>query len=218
MEEPIVDDAAAEQILQPRRRPAQQRSRERYSRILVAARRVLVDHGFESFTFDEVAKRAGVPIGTLYQFFANKYVLICELDREDTAATVAELQSFATQVPTLQWPDILDELIDHLADMWRADPSRRAVWHAVQSTPATRATAAATEQPVLSLLGEVLSPLAPNTDATARRVIAGLLVHTLVSLLNYSVHDESSSEEEFRSTVGEIKRMLLAYLFAVATG
>lgn len=218
MEEPIVDDAAAEQILQPRRRPAQQRSRERYSRILVAARRVLVDHGFESFTFDEVAKRAGVPIGTLYQFFANKYVLICELDREDTAATVAELQRFATQVPTLQWPDILDELIDHLADMWRADPSRRAVWHAVQSTPATRATAAATEQPVLSLLGEVLSPLAPNTDATARRVIAGLLVHTLVSLLNYSVHDESSSEEEFRSTVGEIKRMLLAYLFAVATG
>ena len=218
MEEPIVDDAAAEQILQPRRRPAQQRSRERYSRILVAARRVLVDHGFESFTFDEVAKRAGVPIGTLYQFFANKYVLICELDREDTAATVAELQRFATQVPTLQWPDILDELIEHLADMWRADPSRRAVWHAVQSTPATRATAAATEQPVLALLGEVLTPLAPTTDATARRVIAGLLVHTLVSLLNYSVHDETSSEEEFRSTVGEIKRMLLAYLFAMATG
>ena len=51
--------------------------------------------GFESFTFDEVAKRAEVPIGTLYQFFANKYVLIYELDREDTADTVAELQRFA---------------------------------------------------------------------------------------------------------------------------
>ena len=102
MEEPVVAGAAVEKILQPRRRPAQQRSRERYSRILVAARRVLVDYGFESFTFDEVAKRAGVPIGTLYQFFANKYVLICELDREDTAATVTELQRFATQVPTLQ--------------------------------------------------------------------------------------------------------------------
>ena len=60
MEEPVVAGAAVEKILQPRRRPAQQRSRERYSRILVAARRVLVDYGFESFTFDEVAKRAGV--------------------------------------------------------------------------------------------------------------------------------------------------------------
>ncbi|NMB22855.1 MAG: helix-turn-helix transcriptional regulator, partial [Corynebacterium sp.] len=64
------------EILVPRRRPAQQRSRERFNRILTAARSVLVDLGFESFTFDEVAKRAEVPIGTLYQFFANKYVLI----------------------------------------------------------------------------------------------------------------------------------------------
>ncbi len=101
--------------------------------------------------------------------------------------------------------------------MWRADPSRRAVWHAVQSTPATRATAAATEQPVLALLGEVLLPLAPTTDAKERRVIAGLLVHTLVSLLNYSIDEVVTSEEEFRSMVAEIKRMLLAYLFAVAT-
>lgn len=212
-----LDLNAAEKILQPRRRPAQQRSRAKYSRILAAARSVLVDMGFESFTFDEVAKRAEVPIGTLYQFFANKYVLICELDREDTADTVAELQRFADQVPALQWPDILDELIDHLADMWRADPSRRAVWHAVQSTPATRATAAATEQPVLALLAEVLRPLAPNASRNKRLTIAGLLVHTMVSLLNYSVHDEHMTDHMFHATVDEIKRMLIAYLFAVAT-
>ena len=78
-------DQDAPDILLPRRRPAQQRSRERFNRILASARAVLVDVGFESFTFDEVARRAEVPIGTLYQFFANKYVLICELDRQDTA-------------------------------------------------------------------------------------------------------------------------------------
>lgn len=88
------------EILVPRRRPAQQRSREKYSRILSSARAVLVDAGFESFTFDEVARRAEVPIGTLYQFFANKYVLICELDREDTAAIVAELNAFSKRPRT----------------------------------------------------------------------------------------------------------------------
>ncbi|MCS4535297.1 TetR/AcrR family transcriptional regulator [Corynebacterium sp. HS2168-gen11] len=205
------------EILQPRRRPAQQRSKQRYSRILQAARDVLVDLGFESFTFDEVAKRAEVPIGTLYQFFANKYVLICELDREDTAATVAELTAFAQQVPALQWPDILDELIEHFADMWRADRSRRAVWHAVQSTPATRATAADTERPVLEILAHVLRPLSPGVPESTRLSIAGLLVHTLVSLLNYAVTDEHISDAEFHATVEEIKRMLIAYLFAVAT-
>ena len=47
-----------EEILVPRRRPAQARSRERFERIVQAARAVLVDVGFESFTFDEVAHRA----------------------------------------------------------------------------------------------------------------------------------------------------------------
>ncbi|MCS4490668.1 TetR family transcriptional regulator [Corynebacterium sp. ES2794-CONJ1] len=204
-------------ILQPRRRPAQQRSKERYSRILEVARTVLVEYGFESFTFDEVARRAEVPIGTLYQFFANKYVLICELDREDTAKSVVELKKFAEQIPALQWPDILNELIGHLADLWRADPSRRAVWHAVQSTPATRATAAETERPILDILATVLKPLAPTATAEERHVIAALLMHMLVSLLNYAVHDPHVSEADFDRTVGEIKRMAVAYLFAVAT-
>lgn len=206
----------AGEILLPRRRPAQARSRERFSRILAAARDVLVEVGFESFTFDEVAKRAEVPIGTLYQFFANKYVLICELDRQDTAATVAEFQKFAQQVPAMQWPDLLDELIDHLASMWRADPSRRAVWHAIQSTPATRATAADTEKGMLEMLAEVLRPLALGASDAERHALAGLLVHTVVSLLNYAIME--NTEAEFQLTVAEIKRMIQAYLFAVAAG
>lgn len=209
-------------ILVPRRRPAQQRSRERFDRILAAARTVLVDVGFESFTFDEVAKRAEVPIGTLYQFFANKYVLICELDRQDAAGIVSELRSFATRVPALQWPDFLDEFIDHLAGLWRDDPTRRAVWHAIQSTPATRATAAETEREMLQLIATVMKPLAPAAPESKRMELAGILVHTVSSLLNFAVRDEGEegvvSDASFDTTVKEIKRMLVAYLFAVATG
>lgn len=209
-------------ILVPRRRPAQQRSRERFDRILAAARTVLVDVGFESFTFDEVAKRAEVPIGTLYQFFANKYVLICELDRQDAAGIVSELRSFATRVPALQWPDFLDEFIDHLAGLWRDDPTRRAVWHAIQSTPATRATAAETEREMLQLIATVMKPLAPAAPESKRMELAGILVHTVSSLLNFAVRDEGEEgavlDASFDTTVKEIKRMLVAYLFAVATG
>lgn len=203
-------------ILLPRRRPAQARSRERFNRILKAARGVLVDSGFESFTFDEVSRRAEVPIGTLYQFFANKYVLICELDRQDTAENLEEIRKFSEHVPALQWPDFLDEFIDHLARMWREDPSRRAVWHAVQSTPATRATAAATERELLEPLAEILEPLAQHMDYEQRIELAGFLVHTVVSLLNYAIRSEDA--ETFTSVVDEVKRMLVAYLFSVATG
>ena len=206
------------EILVPRRRPAQQRSRERFNRILTAARSVLVDVGFESFTFDEVAKRADVPLGTLYQFFANKYVLICELDRVDNAEAVAELKKFSEQVPALQWPDILDEFIEHLARLWREDPSRRAVWHAIQSTPATRATAAATEKEMLEIIAGVMKPLARGASYEERMSLAGLLVHTVSSLLNYAVRDAEIPDEAFEAIVVEIKRMLVSYLFSVATG
>lgn len=204
------------EILVPRRRPAQARSRERFERILQAARDVLVETGFESFTFDEVSRRAGVPIGTLYQFFANKYVLICELDRQDTAANVEELEKFSQHVPALQWPDLLDEFIDHLARMWREDPSRRAVWHAIQSTPATRTTGADTERTMLLPLAAILEPLAQDMEYEQRIELARFLVHTVVSLLNYATH--ADSDEDFDAVVTEIKRMLVAYLFSVATG
>ena len=202
------------ELLVPRRRPAQARSRERYNRILNAARSELVDVGFESFTFDEVSRRAEVPIGTLYQFFANKYVLICELDRQDTGENLEEIQRFSEHVPALQWPDFLDEFIDHLARMWREDPSRRAVGHAVQSTPATRATAADTELQLLKPVAEILEPLAQRMTYDERVELAGFLVHTVVSMLNYAA---SGEPENFDDVVGEIKRMLIAYLFSVAT-
>ena len=63
----------------------------------------------------------------------------------------------------------------------------------------------------------MLRPLAPNASRNERLTIAGLLVHTMVSLLNYSVHDEHMTDHMFHATVDEIKRMLIAYLFAVAT-
>lgn len=201
------------EILLPRRRPAQARSRERFERILQAARAVLVDVGFESFTVDEVAHRAGVPIGTLYQFFANKYVLVCELDRQDTAASRAEIERFSRRAPDMQWPDVLDETIDHLARMWRDDPSRRAVWHAVQSTPATRATAADTERQLLFPLSEILSPLAPSMSDDERIDLAGFLIHNVVSQLNYATAGDPG---DFDAVVVEIKRMLVSYLFAIA--
>ena len=203
------------EILVPRRRPSQARSRERFHRILQAARAVLVDVGFESFTFDEVARRAEVPIGTIYQFFANKYAMICERDRGDTAETVGALRSFSAQIPAPQWPEVLEGFIDHLAHMWSEDPSRRAVWHAIQSTPATRATAADTQQEMLAIIAQALRPLAPEMGETARHEMAGLLVHTVVSLMNFGV--QSDDAKAFFRTVDETKRMLVAYLFSVAT-
>ncbi|MGA9102397.1 TetR/AcrR family transcriptional regulator [Aeromicrobium sp.] len=198
------------EILEPRRRPTQERSHKKFDHLLEVSRELLLEVGFESFTCEEVAHRAGLPIGTLYQFFQNKYVIVCELDRVDAVAVRQELEQFASEIPSLDWLKFLDRLIDHVAALWTGDPSRRAVWHAVQSTPATRATAAVTERELASQVAYVLGPLTPGTPRERRTIMAEVIIHVVYSMLNFSIRDGQSHEE----AVVELKRLLAAYLLS----
>jgi len=196
------------EILEPRRRPTQERSHKKFDHLLEVSRELLLEVGFESFTCEEVAHRAGLPIGTLYQFFQNKYVIVCELDRVDAVAVREELQQFAQEIPSLDWLKFLDRLIDHVAALWVSDQSRRAVWHAVQSTPATRATAAVTERALAAEIAYVLGPLTPGTPRERRTIMAEVILHVAYSMLNFSIRDGQSHSE----AVVELKRLLAAYL------
>lgn len=200
-------DEETEGPLLPRKRPAQERSRRTFSAILTAAREVLIDVGFESLTCEQIAQRANTPIGTLYQYFANKYVIVCELDRQDTTAVRDELSAFAAEIPSLEWPQLLEKFLDHLAALWRDDPSRRAVWLAVKSTPATRTTASLNERLLADQVARILAPLTPS-QRERREMMSQVLVHTAYSLLSFSVQDGHDHEQ----TVRELKRMLAGYL------
>jgi AcrR family transcriptional regulator len=194
----------------PRRRPSQERSRRRFDEILRAARALLVEVGFESFTSEQVALRAGVPIGSLYQFFGNKYAIICELDRLDTADVQGELDKFAAVIPTLDWGQLMERLLDHLAELWRTDPSRRAVWLAMQATPQTRVIAAEHERALAEQVTRVLAPLTPGSKIAHRQNIAEVIVHVTYSMLNFSIRDGQSHPD----AVVQLKTLLTGYLAA----
>lgn len=63
----------------PRKKPRQERSRATVDAILEATAHILVAHGFEDTTTRQVAERAGVSIGSLYQYFPSKEALITAL-------------------------------------------------------------------------------------------------------------------------------------------
>ena len=58
-----------------RRTPRQQRSRDTVDVIIEAATRVLAKFGWAKFTTNEVARLAGVSVGSLYQYFPSKLAL-----------------------------------------------------------------------------------------------------------------------------------------------
>jgi AcrR family transcriptional regulator len=62
-----------------RRRPSQRRSQVTVTAILDAAARVFEERGFEAGTTNFVAERAGVSIGSLYEYFPNKDAMVVAL-------------------------------------------------------------------------------------------------------------------------------------------
>jgi AcrR family transcriptional regulator len=66
-----------------RRQPVQARSQARVERILTAATAVVEEQGVDAATTRAIAAAAGVPVATLYQFFADRdAVLDAVLERE----------------------------------------------------------------------------------------------------------------------------------------
>ncbi len=65
-----------EMVLEPRKSPVQARSAASVDAILEATLQVLLSVGKERLTTTAVAMRAGVSVGTLYQYFPNKSALL----------------------------------------------------------------------------------------------------------------------------------------------
>ena len=67
---------------EPRKWPKQARSKASFAAILEAAAQLLRDGDHEALTTNHIAARAGVSIGTLYEFFGSKEAIIAVLAAE----------------------------------------------------------------------------------------------------------------------------------------
>ena len=78
---------------QPRKIPVQRRAVATCAAIVEAAARILEDQGAEALNTNLVAERAGVSIGTLYQYYPDKQAILVALIRRERAALLAELRA-----------------------------------------------------------------------------------------------------------------------------
>ncbi|MEK6423971.1 MAG: helix-turn-helix domain-containing protein [Burkholderia gladioli] len=79
--------------LQPRKTPSQPRAAETVAAIVEAAAQVLEARGLEGFNTNAVAERAGVSIGSLYQYFPGKDALTVALMQRETQRFLDEMDA-----------------------------------------------------------------------------------------------------------------------------
>src|SRR5215813_2430316 len=110
---------------EPRKMPVQARSTVTVDAISEATIQVLLSHGAERLTTTRVAERAGVSVGTLYQYYPNKQSLlfaVLEHHLNRVAARVEEACESARHKPLTK---MIQEMVEAFvnAKMERADIS-----------------------------------------------------------------------------------------------
>ncbi len=84
-------------LLRPRKLPRQTRATATVTAILDAGADILESQGFDAYTTNAIAERAGASIGSLYQYFPNKTALTQALIARENAALLSELAKLSDQ-------------------------------------------------------------------------------------------------------------------------
>lgn len=94
-------NAARSTVISSRKQPQQSRSNQLVEAVLDAAVQVLMREGAQRFTTARVAERAGVSVGSLYQYFPNKASILFRLQSDEWRRTSALLRSILEDGTTL---------------------------------------------------------------------------------------------------------------------
>lgn len=112
-----------------RKRPKQERSIQRVDVILTAAAQLIAEKGVSGMKMTEIAAVAGVPIGSVYQYFPEKAAIVTALfDRHAVLVQQKTREVFATVTSLEHALDLICGTIDWYYREFRSDPTYMGVW------------------------------------------------------------------------------------------
>jgi AcrR family transcriptional regulator len=161
--------------------PTQQRSRERFERILASAAELLVEKGSEDFRMSDVVALSGVPFGSLYQYFPDKTAIIGTLaERYDEIGRACVESELAAVETAADLKPALCRIVDGYYRMFAEAPVMRDIWQATQADRALQAQDAAEGLRLAGLMADTMRRIDPGMGAEAS-MMASRLIMTLIA-------------------------------------
>lgn len=178
--------------------PVQQRSRERFERILGCAAEVMAEKGGEAFRMSDIVERTGVPFGSLYQYFPDKTAIIGTLaerynavGRECVAGDLAQVRSAQDLHPALC------RIVDSYYDLFMREPVMRDIWRATQADRALQAMDEEDGLYLSGLLGETVRRIAPAAEAEVVDAFAQLIMTLIAAAVRQAITLDDAAARRF---------------------
>jgi AcrR family transcriptional regulator len=199
--------AAKESTL--RTTPRQIRGQERVTLILDVSEKLLLSKGYEALSTNAVAAEAGISIGSLYHFFADKVAILEALIERYNEAYFAVLGTVHQANKDIRLEAYLDGFLKALIEFGKIRPALLVVFsHALTASARFEALEIESTGRMTSLMGAYYQQRNPKLSEKKSTLVAWVVL-TMTEALLLAIGD---SQEEIESRYQETKRALKAYL------
>ncbi len=196
-----------------RKHPKQARSVELVAAILDAAAQVLAKGGAQRFTTARVAEKAGVSVGSLYQYFPNKAAILFRLQSDEWRQTTDLLREVLEDVRTPP-PERLRLLVQTFIRSECEEAEMRLALNDAaplyRDTPEAREARDSGRETVQAFMQEALP-----TTSQAIRAVAGVLITTTLSAVGKQFFERPRTSAEIEAYADALADMFCAYLKAL---
>ncbi len=204
----------AQPVVKMRKKASQARAAATIEAIVEAAAQVLQKEGEEALTTAKVAGRAGVSIGSIYQYFPNKEAILLALIRKEREAIAAEVARKIAAIEPMNGEAMVRGVIATLVAAFRPRRKRRKLVALMAALSADRDDFGAILRDQIGDLILAVShqypdmaarPLTPASAYVLTRAVMGAIRAAVVE--NAKILDDPEFEEE-------LCRLAISYLKA----
>lgn len=198
---------AADGAAAPGRAPTQQRSRDRVERLLAVAARLIAARGSDALRMSEVAEKAGVSIGSLYQYFPDKGAVIRTLaERYNAQGRACIAEALAPVYDKAGLRRAFAGLVDTYYALFLKEPVMRDIWSGIQADKALQEIDRADSRANGAVLAAAMARARPRADRAALEHAAFLVMQLGEATMRLAV---SVHRREGDALVETYKRMAL---------
>ncbi|MDS1270039.1 TetR/AcrR family transcriptional regulator [Lipingzhangella sp. LS1_29] len=192
-----------------RRLPTQQRSRERVHRMLTACAELLDEGSYTALTTTRIAERAGVAIGSVYQFFPDRQAVARALALIHAQTLRSWAQRRLAEVQPTGWCQTVDAVLDAYIDMHRHAPGFRTLHFGEDVDARLLDVSETSHQVIVDLLRSVLGESLPE-DCHLDRLI-GVATQAADAVLRLAFRDTPQGQSQL---LVECRILVRSYLAA----
>jgi AcrR family transcriptional regulator len=166
--------------------PRQSRSKDTVAAILEATTQILIERGSAGLTTNHVAARAGVSIGTLYQYFSNKQDLVMAVVNAHIAEMLTLLRETVFDAADLPIPVTVRRYVRGMIEAHSVNPElhHACLEETLRQDPSflfdIQARAAQLVQAYLSMRAHAIRPKNVAAAAYVLVVSVDTLIHTAI--------------------------------------